>query len=84
MPKILDSPSHVPQADIPGFKLKKAETLSVAVKAANKLGVNSWDWARIVAVSGNQGVEFFDQGVSSGTGRPAPPKAVGLSGNKKH
>jgi len=42
----------VAQAVIPGIKLKKGETLSVAVKAVNALGVSGWDWARTIAVSG--------------------------------
>jgi hypothetical protein len=38
-----------PRAKLAGFKLKKGETLTVAVKAVDARGIQSWDWARTAA-----------------------------------
>jgi Tol biopolymer transport system component len=39
-----------PRAKLAGFKLKKGDTLAVAVKAVNARGMESYDWARATAV----------------------------------
>ena len=49
-PKAFHMTVQEPRAKLAGFKLKKGETLAVAVKAVNARRIQSWDWARTAAV----------------------------------
>jgi hypothetical protein len=48
-PRARRSVVTAPRVRLTGLELRKGDALHVAVKAASRTGLESWDWARAVA-----------------------------------